>query len=187
MSKKNILVDVWLASLLGERLVDDLLSGTPLSTDEFALYGLIVDLGPVTATQLSRWTGLPPTTLSTLVRRCEARGELTKVVNPSDRRSSHLALSEHGMALYRGCLVPFVDALAALRAAMPTPEATLRLALADLDQALRTVLAVEPRPYEVDGDPAGQRLDYAGPPLTPGQRAEALGFLDWIRHRDTRR
>jgi DNA-binding MarR family transcriptional regulator len=183
-SPKNILVDLWMATTLAERLVEDQLADTPLSTDEFALYGLIVDLGPVTATELARWTGMPLTTLSTLVRRCEARGELTRVANPSDRRSSHLALSEHGMEIYRQCVPPLLDALATLESELSTSENAVRVALQDVDAALRAMLDAPPRPYEVTLEASEHALGYAGAPLSAAQRAEVLAFIDWLRHRD---
>jgi DNA-binding MarR family transcriptional regulator len=183
-SPKNILVDVWLASTLAQRLVDDLLAGEPLSSDEFALYGLIVDLGPVTASELARWTGMPMTTLSTLVRRCVARGELTRVPNPSDRRSAHLALSDEGMALYRRCVPPLLAALSDLEARLPASESAVRLALQDLDTGLRATVGADPRPYAVASPADEHVLGYTGPALTAAQHAEALAFLDWIRHRD---
>lgn len=183
-SPKNILVDVWLASTLAERLVDDLLADERLSTDEFALYGLIADLGPVTASELARWTGMPMTTLSTLVRRCVARGELTRVPNPDDRRSAHLALSDEGMALYRRCVPPLLDALRDLGERLPTSESTVRLALQDLDAGLRATLGADPRPYEVTYAAEEHVLGYTGPALTAAQRAEVVAFVDWLRHRD---
>lgn len=183
-SPKNLLVDLWMATTLAERLVDDLLADTPLSTDEFALYGLVVDLGPVTATELARWTGMPLTTLSTLIRRCEARGELTRVTNPSDRRSSHLALSEHGMKIYMECVPPLLDVLATLEAKLSTSENAVRMALQDVDAALRAMLDTPPRPYDVTPEAREQQLGYAGAPLSASQRAEVLAFIDWIRHRD---
>jgi DNA-binding MarR family transcriptional regulator len=183
-SPKNLLVDLWMATMLGVRLVDDLLADTPLSTDEFALYGLIVDLGPVTATELARWTGMPLTTLSTLLRRCEARGELTRVANPNDRRSSHLVLSERGMAVYLGCVPPLLDALAKLERTLSTSENAVRISLQDVDAALRAMLDTPPRPYEVTPETDERQLGYAGRPLSAAQRAEVLAFIDWIRHRD---
>jgi DNA-binding MarR family transcriptional regulator len=184
--KKNVLVDLWLASTLAVRLVEDLLTDTPLSSDEFALYGLIVDLGPVTASDLARWTGMPLTTLSNLVRRCEARGELTRVANPRDRRSSHLALSDHGMELYRRCVPRLLDALAKLHAELPASEIAVRVALQDLDTGLRAVLGAQPRPYEITSQTREHALAYGGQALTPAQRAEALAFIEWLRHRDRR-
>jgi DNA-binding MarR family transcriptional regulator len=183
-SPKNILVDLWMATTLAQRLVGDLLADTPLSIDEFALYGLIVDLGPVTATELARWTGMPRTTLSTLLRRCEARGELTRVANPNDRRSSHLALSEQGMAIYLRCVPALLDVLAKLQSTLSTSENAVRIALQDVDTGLRTLLDTPPRPYTVEPETHDQQLGYGGRPLSAAQRAEVLAFIEWIRHRD---
>lgn len=56
--------------------------------------------------------------------------------------------------------------------------------LQDLDAGLRATLGADPRPYEVTYATEGHVLGYSGPVLTAAQRAEALAFLDWIRHRD---
>lgn len=185
--QKNLLVDVWLAHSLARRLVDQGLAGTPLSTDEFALYGLIVDLGPATPTQLGRWTGMAATTLSALTRRCEARGELKRRANPDDRRSSHLALTKAGMRLYKSCLGPLHAAITAVHENLPGDVLDVRLALQDVDSALRAVLGVDERPYRLE--PVGEThvLDYSGPALTTAQRSETLAFVEWLRHRDAAR
>jgi hypothetical protein len=72
---KNVLIDIWLISLLADRMVAGILEDVSLSVEEFAIYGLISDLAPMTSADLVRATGLSPTTVSSLVRRCEARGE----------------------------------------------------------------------------------------------------------------
>lgn len=188
MSKdKNLLIDIWLVSALTYRLVDQLLEDTPLSADEFALYGLLGDLGPVTAAQLARWTGLPPTTLSNLIRRCEQRGELTKVPNPEDGRSQLLTLSDRGMDLYHKLVPRLFEAVGALHAALSPSDTSTRLALQDLDRVLRTTLGVEPRPYEVASPGTDRALAYVGDTLNERQRQEVLDYITWLRHRDAAR
>jgi DNA-binding MarR family transcriptional regulator len=180
---KNVLVDVWLIANLATQLVGDDLAGTPLSTDEFALYGLIVDLGPLTAADLSRATGLPPTTLSGILGRCQQRGELVRAPNPADRRSALLQLTPAGLAIYHRLVPKLLDLLNRLDAALDAPPAELRLHLQALDGALRAVRGAGPRPYRVDSPPA-RPLTYRGERLSPRQQREVLGYIDWIRHRD---
>jgi DNA-binding MarR family transcriptional regulator len=181
---KNALVDVWLLSGLSRALVDDLLRGTGMTPDEFAVYGLVVDLAPVTAADLARATGMSATTLSSLVARCEARGDLERAENPGDRRHRPLRLTEQGMIRYRGPLPAFADLLARLEAATDLPTPDVRFRLQALDAALRAVSGAQPRPYSL-APPDGETLSYAGPPLTAKQRREVLAYVDWVRHRDT--
>jgi DNA-binding MarR family transcriptional regulator len=181
---KNILVDVWLIATLATSAVDEVLADVPLSVDEFAVYGLIADLSPVTAADLVRATGLPPTTLSGILTRCERRGELERVSNAADRRSAVLRLTEHGLAVYRASLPGLLDLLARLDDAIVDGSDTVRLALQVLDDAFREVRGGSPRPYRLA--PPSQRpvVEYDGAPLTPVQQREVRRYVDWMRHRD---
>jgi hypothetical protein len=54
-----------------------------------------------------------------------------------------------------------------------------RISLQRLDQALRDVGGLEPRPYQVDDTPsAGQHLQYDGPPLTAGEEDAVRAYID---------
>ena len=181
---KNLLVDIWLLSCVSTSLVAEELAGSPLSVDEFALYGLISDLGPVTATQLSQWTGTPATTLSALLRRCQARGELARPPSAADRRSVSVELTAQGREVYRAALPALVRALDRFHDhADPAVEET-RHALQRVDAAVRAALGLPERPYQLeDPDVAGGAA--AEDPLTPAQAAEVRAFTAWIRHRDS--
>ena len=180
---KNLLMDVWLVSLMAGRLVANVVRGSAVSVDEFALYGLIADLGPVTPATLAQWTGLPRTSLSAIIKRCELRGELERAPNPSDRRSYLVRLSSHGFEVYLALVEPFFAALEELRESLAGREAEMRRALQHLDGALRSVLAVPERPYGVEDEPSDS-IAYGGEPLTPAQTREVLSFVEWLRHRD---
>lgn len=177
--EKNVLVDTWLVSLLAERLVSEMLSESPLSPDEFGIYGLIVDLSPITAADLVRATGLSATTLSGILARCERRGELVRVENPEDRRSSLLQLTDHGIEVYLEAIPRLGRALEELAAKLGPSLVISRLALSHLDGALREMMSVPPRPYEVPPE-----LDVP-PLLDPEQRAEVDRFIEWILYRDS--
>lgn len=180
---KNVLVDVWLLSTLASTLVEAALAESPMSTDEFALYGLIVDLGPLTAADLARATGLPPTTLSGILGRCERRGEVERVANPNDRRSALLRLTARGAEVYRAALPGLLDLLTRLDAATPGGSEPIRSALQTLDDALRAVGGTGERPYRL-APVARSTVDYSGPELAPAQELEVRRFIDWVRHRD---
>lgn len=184
-SDKNILIDVWLVSLLASRLVADVLEESPLAVDEFALYGLIVDLSPITASDLARATGLSPTTISGIIGRCERRGELIKVSDPGDGRRTPLSLTERGIEVHLAAVPGLLKALENLDRAVDRPMSEVRQSLQAFDGALRRVMGIDDRPYSVTPEALGS-LDFAGPPLDASQRREVLGYIDWIRERDHR-
>jgi len=183
---KNVLVDLWLLSTLATGLVDNALAGSPMSVDEFATYGLIVDLGPLSPADLARATGLAPTTLSGMLTRCERRGELERVPNPSDRRSVLLRLTDHGIKVYRAPVEHLRALLTKIDVATDGLPRDVRLALQRLDDALREVGGLDPRSYRLDIADALPSIHYSGPRLSARQHREVLSFVDWIRHRDLR-
>ncbi|GAB7192581.1 hypothetical protein NUM3379_32900 [Kineococcus sp. NUM-3379] len=180
---KNLLVDIWLLSCVSTSLVAEELADDPLSVDEFALYGLISDLGPVTATQLSQWTGMSATTLSALLRRCQARGELARTPNAADRRSVFVELTGQGRAVYRAALPALARALERVHHHADPAVEDARHVLQRVDGAVRAALDLPARPYSVEvPDGVG---DDGGAPLTPAQEAEVRRFAAWVRYRDS--
>jgi len=185
-SEKNIYVDVWLISQLTARLVADLMADSRLSLDEFAIYGLIADLGPLTSSDLVRATGMSPTTVSGLIRRCVKRGELEQAASPEDSRSKLLSLTPRGVEVYTEVVPALLYGLEELGDHLGERHRLVRLALQELDGALRHLSGVGPRPYSLDeGTTPTPTLAYSGPPLNPRQRREVLRYVDWIRNRDS--
>ena len=180
---KNLLVDIWLLSSVATALVAEELADSPLSVDEFALYGLVSDLGPVTATQLAQWTGMSATTLSAMLRRCQARGELARTPNEADRRSTLVELTERGRTVYEAALPALMAARERLAEHLDIPDDDARLALQQVDAATRKALKSPPRPYRVTGS-ADVGESPGEPPLTPEQVAEVHAFTQWLRFRD---
>lgn len=182
---KNIFIDVWLLASLADRLVAEILEDSRLSVDEFAVYGLISDLAPITSADLVRATGRSPTTISSLVRRCEARGELVRVDNPEDARSSLLELTPAGYHELGATVPRLLDAIEAIRARLGGKHDSVRDALWELDQSLRQWLGVGPRPYRLLSESFdAATVSYEGEPLRPEQTDEVRRFIDWLRIRD---
>lgn len=185
-TEKNILIDVWLISLLANRVVSEILEDIPLSVDEFALYGLISDLQPITAADLVRATGLSATTVSGMVRRCEARGELIRQDNPADARSALLDLTPSGYRLLGEAAPLLVEAIEAVKKGLGGEHDVVRESLSDLDRVLRHRLDLGARPYQLDSKKTGSSaIPYSGTPLSSEQVEEVRQYIEWIRNRDS--
>ncbi len=182
---KNLFIDLWLVSFLTNRMVSEMLGESNLSVDEFAMYGLITDLSPITAADLVRATGLPPTTVSSIVNRCERRGELVRTPNPLDARSSLLELTPAGYNALGQVIEELLNGIERIKKALGGQYENVRAALQILDSAMRRELDLGPRPYELElSDDTGSALAYQGDPLTDEQIEETRLFIDWLRVRD---
>lgn len=186
--ESTLLFDVWLLTHLTTRLLDDALRPLEITGDEFGLYSLIYSCGPATSTQISRWTGMSPTTVSGMVRRLAARGHLTHSPHPEDARSRLLGLSDQGRRVTVEAAKTFAQVLPHLQAHLRLAPGAVRAGLRDLDSGLRKLVDAAPHPYgsptqRPDDQPA---ITYTGAPLTESQAAEARTFIDWIRARDER-
>ena len=138
---RRLLFDVWLVSRATTALLDAALAPAGLTADEFALYSALHLAGRVTPSQLAELLAIPPTTVSTYIRRLERRGDLARVTNPVDRRSVLLQLTPAGEAAYRraGALFAPIYDRVAQALALPVPE--VQAALAALNDAVRLTRA----------------------------------------------
>lgn len=181
----TLLLDVWFVTNLTRRLLDDALRPAGLTADEFGMYSLIYGFGPVTQTQIARWTGMPLTTVAGAIRRISARGHLHEEPNPDDARSRVIALTDAGVEVtFTGAQI-LADILPRLALTLRAGEGAVRAAMDDLDQGLRQLVGVAPRPYPASGADQTRSVTYSGPALTAAQHAEVRRYIDWIRARDT--
>ena len=86
------------------------------------MLSVISSIGPITPTDLSRVLGMPPTTVSTWVRRLSAQRQITRKVNPDDGRSALLEVTPTGRSaideaqpIFRRLLDEVEEALGARR------------------------------------------------------------------------
>ena len=111
---------VWLVARSTEDLMDRVLAAAGVTGDEFALYSVLAAAPGITPSELSRWMAAPPTSVSSYVKRLEARGHLVREAHPSDRRSYRIHLTAAGRRTHRTAATLFapvrarvIDALAA--------------------------------------------------------------------------
>lgn len=127
---------VWLTSRATADLLDAALAPAGLDGDEFAIYSVLTASRPITPTELARWMAAPATTVSSYVKRLEARGHVRREPNPSDRRSYRLKLTPEGHRTHRAAVKLFSPLSARVAAGLGEQEERVRDALV----TLRTVL-----------------------------------------------
>jgi DNA-binding MarR family transcriptional regulator len=137
---------VWLTSRATTDLVDGALAPAGLDGDEFAIYSVLNAAPSITPTELARWMAAPPTTVSSYVKRFEARGHVRREPNPADRRSYLIELTAEGRRTHRAASALFNPLRTRVAAGLGDREQDVREALV----ALRTVLD-EIRHAPVDG------------------------------------
>jgi DNA-binding MarR family transcriptional regulator len=144
----SVLFDVFTVGNRVRALLVHAMAGSGLRPDEYAAYSAVLEVGPLTISELAQVMGMPLTTASDYVRTMTARGHALRSRNPADSRSYLVSLTEDGVAAHHRAMVAFVDAIERVRAALPIAERDLARALHALDDAVRQVLedrAVEER------------------------------------------
>jgi DNA-binding MarR family transcriptional regulator len=179
----SMLFDVWLVMHAMTSLIDDALASTELSGDDFGLYSLLRGYGPVTPTQISRWTGMRPTTVSQALKRLNARGHGEQASNPDDGRSYLIGLNAAGVAAHSTAAPLFLEAVDRLAVELGPDQREERLALQRIDSAFRAVLSLDDRPYDLSAElsSGGWNLTYRGEPLGPDQEDDVRRYIDFIR------
>jgi DNA-binding MarR family transcriptional regulator len=127
---------VWLTSRATSDLLDAVLAPSGLDSDEFAIYSVLNAASGITPTELARWMAAPPTTVSSYVKRFEARGHVSRDPNPADRRSYLIKLTPAGRRTYRKAGKLFAPLRTRVVAGLGDQEPQVRDALV----TLRTVL-----------------------------------------------
>ena len=191
----SLLFDIWLLTGLTNGLLDEILAGTELNGDDFGMYSLLRRYGPATPTQVHKWTGLRPTTVSAHLKRLETRGHITRSPNPADGRSHRVGLSAAGEAAHDTATEPFLAAMHGLRARFIPDTVRERLVLQHLDTVLRESSGLDQRPYQValekstsDHDHIGApMLAYTGEPLSSTEERQVRLYIDFLRSQEPNR
>lgn len=127
---------VWLASRATADLLDAALAPAGLDGDEFAIYSVLSSAPAITPTELARWMAAPPTTVSSYVKRFEARGHVEREPNPADRRSYRIKLTPAGRRAHRTAADLFVPMRTRVERALGKQAPEVREALLVLRAAV---------------------------------------------------
>lgn len=168
-------------------LLERQLSSTRLAPREFQLATVLVTRGPISPGEMATVTGVPAPSVSRVLGNMETGGLVTQRVNPADRRSRIVALTEEGSAAFAEAQAAFQELFTALAARLGSELAVTDASVHRLEWALRGMAGVEvPVPVEAP-DARSHALHYAGAPLRLDEEAEVLDYIDWLRQRAARR
>jgi len=137
----SLLFDLFVTSNRIRRLVEVVLQDAPLRGEEYAMYSLLFDHGPLTATEMRRALAMPLSTLLDHLRAMEDRGHLRRRPHPRDGRAQQLSLTLEGTTQHRLTNAFWEPMHQALDLALPIPAEHVRASLRALDQAARSALA----------------------------------------------
>jgi DNA-binding MarR family transcriptional regulator len=122
------------------RLLDEHIDSSRMG-GSFAVYSVIGIEEPVTPTRLAEILGMPPTSLSYVIRQMHERGHLRRVRNPEDGRSVLLMLTAKGRRVLDDALVGFVTAISRFRRELEVDEPDLLRHLEAMSAALERAIA----------------------------------------------
>ena len=136
----SLLFDLFALNQRLRRLLALALADAGLRADEYAVYSLLFEQGPLTATEMARRMGMPLTTVLDYLRAMDARGHLRRARHPRDGRAQRLSLTLTGTAEHRRTNRAWEVMRVRLERSLPIPQKDVRRALQALDDAVIATL-----------------------------------------------
>lgn len=153
-----MLFGVWLVARRTTRLLDDALRDSGLSADDFAVYSLLTTGGATPGT-LAAWLAAPLTTVSSYVKRFEARGHVERTPDPTDARSYRITLTPSGIRAHRQAGSTFLAVLAQIDSQLGRTQPAVRESLELLSDAVEAVRPATGRTPRRKPEPANRDPD----------------------------
>ena len=114
------------------------LDGAGLRGDEYAVYSVLFDLGPLTATEMAAHLGMPLTTVLDYLRVMDRRRHIVRVRHPVDGRARQIRLSPQGLAAHGRASAAWQRMADLVDASLTLPVDRVRRSLQALDDAVIT-------------------------------------------------
>jgi DNA-binding MarR family transcriptional regulator len=138
---RNVLFRLYILGQLSNDLLDQAMVRIKLNPNDFAVQSAIRAYQPITPSQLSTLLGTPPTTLSSQLRRLEARRQIKRRHNPEDGRSTLIELTKLGERSVLAALPALRGSIAVVSEHLDYSLEELDLALDRLEDALRAAVS----------------------------------------------
>jgi DNA-binding MarR family transcriptional regulator len=138
---RNVLFRMFILGQLTNDLLSQAMARLNLNSNDFAVASAIRAYQPITPTRLAALLGMPPTTLSSYLRRLEGRRQIKRRPNPEDGRSSLLELTKIGDRNVVAAYPALRGSIARVHEQLDYSSQELDIALDRLEDALRRVLS----------------------------------------------
>ena len=97
----SLLFDFFVTTQHIRRVLSDAMAESGMRPDEYAVYSVLLDSGPLTATEMSEALGMPLTTVLDYLKAMSSEGHLDRMPHPTDGRALQLRLNRSGLAAHR--------------------------------------------------------------------------------------
>jgi DNA-binding MarR family transcriptional regulator len=131
----SLLFDLFVTTQRVRRVLADAMAGAGMRPDEYAVYSLLFDHGPLTATEMAELLGMPLTTALDYLKAMSASGHLERSPHPTDGRALQLSLSRSGVAAQKRANGHWELVRKRIEGGLELPIDSIRLALNALDDA----------------------------------------------------
>jgi len=138
---RNVLFRLFILGQLADDLLGRAMAELKLNPNDFGVASAIRAYQPVTPTRLATLLGMPPTTLSSYLRRLEERRQIRRRPNPEDGRSSLLEVTKIGERNVVAAFPALRGSIARIHEQLDYSPQELDLALDRLEDALRILLS----------------------------------------------
>jgi DNA-binding MarR family transcriptional regulator len=133
----SLLFDFFVTAQRLRRVLSDALAEAGMRPDEYAVYSLLFEKGPLTATEMSEMLGMPLTTVLDYVRALDRAGHLVRTAHPFDGRSTELSLNRSGLAAQKRANGHWEVVRKSIEGGLEIPLEQVRRSLHALDDAAR--------------------------------------------------
>jgi DNA-binding MarR family transcriptional regulator len=140
----SLLFDVFALYQSVGRMLAAYMIESPLNPAEYAFYSAIFETESITPSALAARLGMPLTTVMDHLARYEARGHVSRMVDPTDRRATLVVLTAKGVEAHRAANTMFQQAYDAFDTALGKNEIEAQRALAEVRAAVETAARAAP-------------------------------------------
>lgn len=140
----SLLFDLFVTSQRVRRVLSEGMARSGLKPDEYAVYSLLFEQAPLTATEMADLMGMPLTTVLDYLKTMSAAGHLERAPHPNDGRALQLRLSRSGVAAQKRASQHWNVVRLRLERSLDLPVDQVRRALQALDEAAATAARSRP-------------------------------------------
>ena len=132
----SLLFDFFVTSQRIKRVLAEAMADSGMKPDEYAVYSLLFEKAPLTATEMAEYLAMPLTTALDYLKAMSAARHVERIPHPADGRAVLLRLSPRGVSAHRRAHDHFEFVHQLVIRSLPVPVARIRAALNALDEAV---------------------------------------------------